>query len=227
MRADVNKLKVTGSAWKFQEGNLDPLPNNALLFDLLTMSIAELIIDGEEVEGIPTTAQPLYHMISVSIDNELAQIKLGKPFNIQAISVVDKGKSMSKDQEQQEFPIADKLDDNEQGIPLALERPKFPHCFPPTDSVRAGEDARIKIEGLLPNAKIHGDLGPVPVFNGTADSNGGGKIDSFPIPPDTKEGLHLVTIGVDDTAFTADCVINVSENKDIEDSDSQRSEEED
>ena len=39
--------------------------------------------------------------------------------------------------------------------------------------------------------------------------------------------MHLVTIGVDDTAFTADCVINVSGNEDIEDNDAQRSEEED
>jgi hypothetical protein len=32
----------------------------------------------------------------------------------------------------------------------------------------------------------------------------------FPIPNNATAGLHLVTIGIDNTALTGDCVVNVN-----------------
>jgi hypothetical protein len=139
---------------------------------------------------------PLYNIISTTINNEFAKINLDNPFKLQAIAV---GSPL----------MIDKLGDavEERGAVFTPKYPLFAHCFPQSDA-RAGDTIKIELESLLPNSKIHGLLGPRPVFNGTTNSNGGGIID-FPIPNDVNKGLHLVTVGLDNTAFTADCVVNV------------------
>ena len=38
---------------------------------------------------------------------------------------------------------------------------------------------------------------------------GGEIIAEFTVPPDTTEGLHLLTVGVENAAFTADCEIQI------------------
>ena len=105
----------------------------------------------------------------------------------------------------------DKLDDSkdEKGIRSILEHPAFPTCFPQNDSATAGGKIQIALEGLSSNSKIHGLFGPLPVFKGQTNSNGSAII-QLPVPSDASQGFHLVTIGVDDTAFTADCVVNVN-----------------
>jgi hypothetical protein len=50
------------------------------------------------------------------------------------------------------------------------------------------------------------------VGRGVADLNGNGSVD-LAIPKDTAPGLHLVTIGTDLTALTADCTVTVEEAK--------------
>jgi hypothetical protein len=69
----------------------------------------------------------------------------------------------------------------------------------------------VLLEGLLPSRPIHGLLGPRLVVTGNTDAMGGGTIE-LPIPADTTPGLHLVTVGIDDSAFTADCAVNVVPN---------------
>jgi hypothetical protein len=71
-----------------------------------------------------------------------------------------------------------------------------------------GDSVKVKLQGLIANKGIHGLLGPREVFKGAADGAGGGMID-FPIPADASAGFHLVTIGTDGTALTADCVVEV------------------
>jgi hypothetical protein len=217
--AEVNNRKITGEVWQYRQGNLISLPSGAFSFDILTMTMEPLYapiapMNENSNVGISDTipdATPqvrIHDIISATINAEVIQIPLGKTFSLQAISV-DKGSTLKGAPGTP--PIADKLPDipEKAGTTLTLEYRQFPHCFPLNDVV-AGMTVKIKLEGLLPNANIHGLLGPTPVFNGTTDSTGGGIID-FPIPSGTKGGLHLITIGVDDTALTADCVINVRE----------------
>ena len=105
--------------------------------------------------------------------------------------------------------VVDRLDDKEdQGKPFTLEDPSFPHCFPQAPG-QPGSKIKVTFDGLTPNSPIHALLGPQNVFNGAADPNGGGTID-LPIPATTTPGFHLVTIGVDKTALTADCTVNVA-----------------
>jgi hypothetical protein len=63
-------------------------------------------------------------------------------------------------------------------------------------------------EGLRPNTGVHGLIGPRLVFRGTTDDMGAGMFE-FVIPDDTEPGFHLITIGNDATALTADCAMHV------------------
>ncbi len=108
----------------------------------------------------------------------------------------------------QDGEVIDQLnkDDNR----FVLEDPSFPHCFPQNEEAKQGEVALIDVEGLPANSKIHGLLGPDEVFTDITDGNGGGTF-KLPVPEDTAPGPHLVTIGVIDTALTADCTLIVTD----------------
>lgn len=142
-------------------------------------------------------------MISFTMNNYRSNIGIDQPFNVQALTSTHVVSSSKQ-------PI-DKLDDSkdEKGIRSILEHPAFPTCFPQNDSATAGGKIQIALEGLSSNSKIHGLFGPLPVFKGQTNSNGSAII-QLPVPSDASQGFHLVTIGVDDTAFTADCVVNVN-----------------
>ena len=91
---------------------------------------------------------------------------------------------------------------------LILDDPSFPHCFAQKTG-RPGETVPIRLDGMLPSKPIHGLFGPDEVFKGKTDRRGEALID-FPIPKNATNGLHLVTIGIDGTALTADCVVDVN-----------------
>jgi hypothetical protein len=93
------------------------------------------------------------------------------------------------------------------GANFILEDPSFPHCYPQDVGI-PGKTVKVVLEKLRPSAPIHGLLGPDLVFTGKTDDQAGGSID-FPIPKDAATGFHLITVGVDDTALTADCVVEV------------------
>ena len=210
--AEIGGKKITGSVWQFKEGNLVKL-KDGFKFDLQTLVMHPYYAAITQVgDGFP-----VHDIVNVKIQNGFTKIDLGQKFNVQVIAF---GKTVgkipvttSKLNDATRLVMLDKLDDTqkEQGVQFILERPSFPHCFPHND-VRAGETVKIDLDGLIANSKIHGLLGPQLVFNGETNSEGGGTID-FNIPKDAREGLHLVTIGVDGTALTADCVVNVIGNK--------------
>ncbi len=104
----------------------------------------------------------------------------------------------------------DRFGKRDRGARFVLERPRFPHCFPATAGVPGGT-VDIRFDGMLPNREIHALLGPNEVLRGyKTDARGGGLI-QFPIPKETAPGDHLVTIGHDRLALTADCTIQVRE----------------
>jgi len=103
------------------------------------------------------------------------------------------------------------VDELNKGISqFVLDSPVFPHCFPQQAEVKQGETAVIDVEGLSPNSKIHGLLGPEEIFTDTTNGNGGGSF-KLKVPVDTNPGPHLVTVGVIDTALTADCTLIVKD----------------
>jgi hypothetical protein len=203
-RAEVNGMQIVGNVWQFSNGALVQLPNNSFHSDLLA-NIGYMdsgTATGGGVVGHQSalsTGIPINNVVSITMNNNITKIGLNKPFNIQAITL------------QKGLPIADKLDKSteEHGMNFVLEHGAFAQCFPRGDA-KAGQNATIDVSGLKPNSKIHGILGSTPVFDAQTNRTGGGTI-HFSIPINTKDGLHLIAVGVDKTAVTSNCVLNVKQ----------------
>lgn len=197
-RVMVRGQQTRAEMWVVQNGELLRL-RDGFVGQLLTMvvhphyarSTDPNLLIGEDI------ATPVHHIINLEVVATDAQITLGKPFRVQTLLT------------QAGFSVVDRLNDDreEEGVELVVDNPSFPHCTPEGDGTPGGT-VRIQIDGLLPDSPIHGLLGADEVFRGASDSQGGGTID-FPIPNDARAGYHLVTIGNDDTALTADCLLNV------------------
>ena len=72
---------------------------------------------------------------------------------------------------------------------------------------------RVRASGLLPNSAVTVILGDKVI--GNQQSSAAGKIDAnFAVPTSAVTGKRLVTVGVDNTAFTADCIVTVFPPKD-------------
>jgi hypothetical protein len=147
----------------------------------------------------PDFVREVNNTINLRLINSLLPkpVALLSPFRVQMLSRED-------DQD------VDKLDENDIGLFFDLELPSFAHCFPQVDGAPGGT-VDVMFDGLRPNMNVHALLGPDLVLSGfMTDTNGEGTI-ALPIPPATTEGLHLVTIGHDGLALTADCTVNVSD----------------
>lgn len=190
-RAEVRGKTVRGALWAYRDGKLTQL-TQGFTFELQTLVMHPLYVarpkGGKLLGPVPT-----HNLVALRLSNELMRVEMGSTFRMQATAGV-RGK-----------PAADLLEG--EGGKFVLERPSFPHCFPAND-VPPGGAVDVKLEGLKPSAPIHGFLGPRLVFRGETNADGGGVI-RLDIPRDTTYGLHLVTVGIDKTALTADCVVNV------------------
>jgi hypothetical protein len=204
IKSEVNGFdNITSSAWEFQNGKFVQLPDKQL-DSLIIRNMASPVYERAPGRPAPPppTPVPIHDTVTVIMNNTLANLTMGRQFNIQSIVTNDNQTSPS---------IADKLDNNaeETGVGLVLFQPQFPHCFPQADEIKAGETVPIQLQGLTNNSKITGLLGLNPVFEGFTNSSGGGII-TFPVPANTTKGFHQVTIVVDDSAIAAVCGVNVN-----------------
>jgi hypothetical protein len=102
----------------------------------------------------------------------------------------------------------DQLGVVDRGVRFVLEQPRFPHCAPAGPG-KPGGTVVVRFDGLAPAREIHALIGPNEVLRGVrTDANGEGRI-RLPIPANTRRGNHLVTIGHDGLALTADCTLTV------------------
>jgi hypothetical protein len=188
-RATVQGSRVSGEVWNVAQGV--PVRLTAgFRFELQTLVMYPLYVTrpkGRLLDGVP-----VHNLIGLTLNNDLVRVEMGRSLRVQ--TAAGEGRR-----------IADTL--GEGGGKFVIERPSFPHCFPQEDA-RPGGQVKVKLEGLRPNAVIHGLFGPRLVFRGETDANGGGTI-TLDIPNDATAGLHLITVGIDKTALTADCVVNV------------------
>jgi hypothetical protein len=194
VQATVQGRKASGSVWQLRDGQLVRL-TDGIRFDLqaLVMHPHYASITGKDNRGFP-----VHHLIAVGIDNRIAGLALRKPFRIQSL-IAGPGTK-----------VADKLDatPQERGVEFALERPSFPHCFPQGEAPPGGV-VKVELEGLKPGAPVHALLGPRLIYKGETNGEGGGTLE-LPVPKDATPGLHLLTVGVERTALTADCPLRVT-----------------
>jgi hypothetical protein len=196
IKTQVEGNKIVGSVWKYENGNMTQLSPNAFRVELVRMDgIVDYAVPGN-ANALYSKEFPMNHIVSVMIDNKYSQVELGKPFNVQTVSI---DKSIPTEPNSNNSDIFQSK--------FIVDRISFPHCFPQSNAT-AGTNVTINLEGLRPNSGIHGLIGPTAVFHGKTNESGGGTI-KFPIPDNATEGLHLITIGIDHTALTADCEVNV------------------
>jgi hypothetical protein len=86
--------------------------------------------------------------------------------------------------------------------------PVFPVCAVAPPQVNPGDTVSIEVNGLLPTKMAHVVLGDVLVATGPTDAKGDASI-KLVLPGDSRPGPRLVTVGVDGTALTADCLLGV------------------
>jgi hypothetical protein len=206
-RLDVNNLSASGMAWVARNGTLVPLDNSTGLYQIsLTpgSSNTDYVTVECPIEGECNVANQggynvtRYDGISISLSNKFVNLTLDNPFQMQAIS---EGRDRNGNR------VGEEVSSVDMKSPFVLSHPVFAHCFPQSQGVPGGTVVT-QVTGLLPNSPIHALLGPQIVTHGQTDSNGNAIL-NFPIPSNSSLGTHLVTIGVDNTALTADCNIQI------------------
>jgi hypothetical protein len=191
---------IIGNAWFLNSNNVMNLSSDKVRFDLHTASIHRDHAVATKKMSEPEI--PLYDTIYATLNNTNL-VKLDSPFSVQSFVISNK-------------VLVDSLEykDNEPRI-QELSQPTFPVCFTNHEGMD-GQNITVNTSGLLPNSNLHALLGTRLVANGTTDASGNATID-FIIPKDTSEGLHLMTVGVDNTALTSDCQIKVHDRNKMQD----------
>ena len=180
------------AAWLWD--GVDPVPFDVII-DLLTMRVSPhispyaLSSDNPILDELPPDAD-LYNIVRLNFPSEL----IGPMFNVFATTAVNQD-------------IVDTMGDLP--TPMDLTPPTFSHCFPEGDG-QVGMTVLVKFDGMTSFAgkPFHALLGPDIVATGFIGADGTGQVD-LPIPVGTTEGNHLVTIGPDGAALTADCTVTV------------------
>lgn len=192
--AEGNTNSATGNIWTVKKDDITLISPNMVQFDIQTVSV------HLNTAGMQPPAEmddiPLYSSINAIFNNTGNFIELDRPFSIQAI-VYSNG------------TVADRLNDeiDQDRKTLELKQPLFSQCFV-NEIAHVGNNATIQVSGLLPNESLHALLGPRVVANGTTTASGNSTI-QFVVPNDATPGLYLITVGVDDTALTANCQIEI------------------
>ncbi|MBA2238799.1 MAG: hypothetical protein H0W24_08920 [Lysobacter sp.] len=143
----------------------------------------------------------LYLTDQITLEAPLKVFGASEDFRVQAAVVVPDGKRAK---------VLDLLDDGREkpGRAYRWRSPQFPVCsVTPAHSPR-GRQIEVESTGLVPDQPVHLIFGDRHIANGHADAAGAVTI-STAVPADARNGQHLITVGTDGTALTADCIAMV------------------
>ncbi len=106
--------------------------------------------------------------------------------------------------------VLDLLDENEQnpGRVFRWVFPTFPVCSVTPEFAPRGGSIKVVSKSLVPNRPAHLIFGDRHIANGNAALDGSVTITAA-VPADAVDGQHLITVGTDSTALTADCIATV------------------
>jgi hypothetical protein len=144
---------------------------------------------------------PPVDMIWVRVPNDIRG-PLTNPMRVQALTDGTEGGTND--------PVErDRLPEAADGsASIFLIPPVYPTCSVSPDPVRPGAIATVSVSGLIPSEGAPVVFGADPIATGTTDAQGNGSF-QFRIPPDSRLGFRLVTVGSDGTALTGDCSVLV------------------
>jgi hypothetical protein len=192
---EANGTNIMGNAWTIKGNTITAMPKNLIRSDIQTMTV-HLDTAGMKRKKLNENQIPLYNSITSIINNAGNLVKLNNPISMQAL-IESNG------------TVVDRLDNetNNRGKTLELEQPFFPQCSI-NGNPTVGKIITVSATGLTPNNNVLALLGTRLVGSGTTGDKGDTQI-RFEIPMDTNPGLHLITVGVDNTALEADCSLTV------------------
>ncbi len=185
--------RSSGEVWTVRNGKVGRLQQPAFVARIRTMRtfLPHYPINGAPVPKVDSL--DVLSMVELKLLNRFLPIRIREKAPIRVLVQV----------------VADEKPLDGFSGRLILERPLFPHCFPAATGA-SGSTVEITFDGLRPNREIHALLGPNEVLRGVrTDASGSGRI-QLPIPNGTSRGNHLVTIGHDGLALTADCTVAVA-----------------
>ncbi len=197
--AAISSPEISGKAFRCSGDQLVAIDDNLFNIELHTLRMHPHFAQISDGRPIPQDfIAEVNNTINMKISNNslFEPIVLDKPFRVQAVIMAG-------------GTPQDRLDDTETGKVFELELPSFPHCFAQGEGTPGGT-VDVTVEGLLAKEEIHAFVGPDLVLEGiVTDTNGGASI-KLPIPLTVEPGLHLVTIGHDRLALTADCHVETT-----------------
>jgi len=197
-QADIFPLPSVGrTVWRFEGDSFVEVDDPSITANVRPISFIRDEFDG----AVPMDSEVrIADSVSIEFSNEVRG-EANVPFRLQALSrgVLNEGQE-----------VVDLLDDSlgETGLKFRLESPTFPVCSVNPDPAFRGSLATVDVTGLLPSSNIHVIFGDREVASDSTDATGAATTD-FSIPVDAREGKHLVSVGVDGTALTADCFVDV------------------
>ncbi|HEX6901323.1 MAG TPA: hypothetical protein VF789_16480 [Thermoanaerobaculia bacterium] len=178
---------LTGIVWKYHEGRFVPI----------TQGVTATF--GRQFQGEPGPPSPsaLFGLVTVEL-RSTTRGPVADVFRIQACA------------RDAVSGAEDCLDTGGGGPPPASLVPTvYPVCQVVPGRVRPGSWVEARVWDLDPDSPLHLVLGDRLAALGNTDVRGEATV-PFTIPADSRKGPRLVTVGVDHTAFTADCIVEVS-----------------
>ncbi len=195
IRVDVRFPETRASAWRWNGVEFEKFPR--IFSELQTLEMTPYLVDVPGLKTPDIGNARIYDTVVASLPAKSAGIRPGQPVTVDVIV------------EDIETKKIDRLSEEKGDRTFVLEDPDFPHCYV-LNQAKPGGKVTVLVEGLLPKQPFHALVGPEQVATGETDNRGNSKFE-LPIPPKARPGLHLVTIGIDKTALTADCAVQVAD----------------
>jgi hypothetical protein len=175
---------ATATVWIFQGGAFQEVKRDF-------RAAVSILTEGE-------TNQPVSALVTLGVPNAVRG-PMATNIRIQAIAEQLQG--------DQEFDILPN-EPSDGFVRMHLVPPIFPVCAVAPPQANPGDTVTIEVSGLLPDKMAHVVLGDVLVATGQTDAKGDANI-QLALPDDTRFGPRLVTVGIDGTALTADCLVEI------------------
>jgi hypothetical protein len=190
---EFSTCRSRGQAWGVRNGRVARLPGTAFRPRIRTMRLyVPHFPTNDAAPPRPPDQVDVLSMIDLDLRNPSLPIRIRERAPVRIVVQVLSGRR-----------VVDRFAGR-----FILEHPRFPHCFPAGPGTPGGS-VQITFDGLRPNREIHALLGPNEVLRGVqTDATGAGRI-QLPIPEQIRRGNHLVTIGHDGLALTADCTVSI------------------
>ncbi len=181
-----DSLKIVVEFFRFQQGNFVPIIDRRIIGLVHPDSVSVLTTKGAFNYGVG-------EIISLRVPDEF----------VGDIATVARFLVVTNNLRRQTL---DRTDD----LLLTFRNPVFPTCTVEPNTIENGGTVVLQAQGLPPNQRAHVILGDTQVAEGQIDAQGNLKLElKLAISDSVATRAHLLTVGTDETAITADCIVTI------------------